>query len=65
MAGAPKKPKTVPIRMRVSANLYAYLGVLARETILGTSENDVATFVLTERLKEMIDEKYHEKGGAK
>jgi hypothetical protein len=61
MASGPKKPKSVLIRMRVSPNLHAYLGILARDTILGTSENDVAQAVLTQRLGEMLDAKFHEK----
>jgi hypothetical protein len=61
MASQPKKPKTVLIRMRVSPNLYAYLGILARNTILGASENDVAEYVLTQRLEQMEAEKYHER----
>jgi hypothetical protein len=65
MTGTPKKPKSVLIRMRVSPNLYAYLGILARETMLGASENDVAEYVLTQRLEQMEAEKYHERKIAK
>ena len=61
MASKPKKQKSVLIRMRVSPNLYEYLGILARETMLGTAENDVAQSVLTQRLGEMLDTKFHEK----
>ena len=61
MATPPKKPKTILIRMRVSPNLYAYLGILARDTLLGASENDVAEFLLTQRLEQMEHEKYHER----
>jgi hypothetical protein len=60
MAGAPRKEKTILIRLRVSAKLYEYLGYLKRHTILGASENDVAEKVLTDRLGIMIAEKYHE-----
>jgi hypothetical protein len=61
MAKASKEPKSVLIRMRVSPNLYAYLGILARDTMLGASENDVAEYVLTQRLEQMEHEKYHER----
>jgi hypothetical protein len=44
-AGAPKKPPTRLIRMRVSAQLHAYLGWLSRNTLLGASENEVATYL--------------------
>ena len=61
MAKGPRKPKTPLLRMKVSPNLYAYLEILARETLLGTGPNDVAGYLLTQRLEQMIDEKYHEK----
>ena len=59
--GAPKKEKTVLLRMRVSARLHAYLGYLSRHTIMGASENDVALGVLTERLNVMIESKFHDR----
>ena len=46
--------------MLVSARLYAYLTLLKNQTMLGASENDVATFVLTQRLGEMLEQNYHE-----
>ncbi len=59
------EPKTVLIRMRVSPNLYGYLGILARETLLGASENDVASYVLTQRLEEMQTDGYVAKAKGK
>ncbi len=56
--GAPEKGETKLIRMRVPANLYRYLGVLSRRTVLGASENDVAQYLLTQRLETMISEQY-------
>jgi hypothetical protein len=58
MARGSKKLKTVALRMKVSPNLYEYLGFLVRETVLGASENDVATFLLTERLRQLKDAGY-------
>jgi hypothetical protein len=52
--------KTQNLRIRVSAKLHDYLGILARETMLGASENDVAEFLLTQRLEQMRRENYHE-----
>ena len=52
--------KTDDLRIRVSAKLYAYLGILAEKTMLGTSENDVAEYLLTQRLEQMRRENYHE-----
>lgn len=47
--------------MKVSPNLYDYLGVLARDTLLGAGANDVAEYLLTQRLEQMLDENYHQK----
>jgi len=47
--------------MKVSPNLYAYLEILARDTQLGSGPNDVAGYLLTQRLEQMLNEKYHEK----
>ena len=57
-----KSDKTKLIRMRVSPRLFDYLGMLSRTTLLGASENDVAEYLLTECLKAMLSERYHEKG---
>lgn len=55
-----KDDKSVLMRIRVSPKLHGYLGILARRTLLGTSENDVAEHVLTRRLEEMLGANYHE-----
>ena len=60
MAGAPEKEKTEPLRIAVSARLRAYLDYLSRHTILGKSDSDVARYLLTQRLEEMIRTRYHE-----
>jgi len=52
--------KTKLMRVRVSPRLFEYLGYLARHTLLGASENDVAEHVLTRRLEEMLFAGYHE-----
>lgn len=61
MAGAPPKEETVLVRMNVSKTLYAYLKLLRRKSILGASENDVAKYILTQRLEQMLVEGYHDK----
>jgi hypothetical protein len=60
MAGAPQKEDTILIRLTVSRNVYAYLRLLKRKTALGASEGDIARYVLTQRIEQMIAEKYHE-----
>jgi len=62
VAGAPKKPRTKPLRMTVSVQLHAYLGWLSRNTLLGKSENDVAAYLLTQRLEQMRQAAYREEG---
>lgn len=59
-SGRRKKPTTVLIRMRVSAKLHGYLGHLAAHTILGGDENDVATYLLTKQLEQMMARRFHE-----
>jgi len=44
--------KTITLRIKVSENLHESLGVLARETELGASENDVALHLVTERVRQ-------------
>ena len=60
MAGAPKKPKTITMRLSVSQGLHAYLSILAKTTVLGASANDVAGTILTNAAKEMREANYHE-----
>ena len=47
--------------MKVSPNLYGYLEILARDTQLGAGPNDVAEYLLTQRLEQMLETKYHER----
>jgi hypothetical protein len=61
--GFGKKLKTVAMRLSVSPNLFEYLGYLSRNTLLGASENDVAEYLLTQRLEAMQSEKYIEAHG--
>jgi hypothetical protein len=59
-AGAPAKPKRPPLRMTVSAELFAYLEWLMRNTLLGDTPNEVASYLLRKRLEEMRQSDYHE-----
>ena len=58
MAKKSKKVKTVTLRTKVSPNLYDFLGDLIHDTHWGASENDVATYLLTERIQQLKDEGY-------
>lgn len=44
-----------------SAQLYGYLGWLAKNTALGRSENEVAEQILTETLSKMRGESYRDR----
>lgn len=56
-----EKKETEPLRIVVSARLRTYLTILKKKTMLGASENDVAAYLLTQRLEAMLKEKYHVK----
>ena len=60
MAGAPQKEDTITVRLAVSQNVYGYLRILKRKTALGASEGDIARYILTQRIEQMIADKYHE-----
>jgi len=52
--------KSKALDFRVSPVLYGYLGYLAKHTVLGPKETDVARALLIERLNQMIKGKEHE-----
>jgi hypothetical protein len=54
------KGPTEDIRMRVSRTLFEYLTLLKENTVLGASENDVASYLLTKQIESMQDSKYLE-----
>jgi len=55
------KGPTANIRMRVSRTLFEFLTLLKDNTVLGASENDVASYLLTKQLERMRLENYLEK----
>jgi hypothetical protein len=60
MADDPETEKQPDIRFTPSAQLWNYLGWLARNTLLGRTENEVARLVLTDKLTEMRQEDYRD-----
>jgi hypothetical protein len=58
---ADDKSRSIPISVSVSPRLHGYLGWLARNTILGTKETDVAGFLLTRELRRMLRVKEHKR----
>ena len=57
---ADDEEKGLPLRITVSPRLRSYLEWLARNTMLGNSDKDVARYVLTKALEEMRQNNYHE-----
>ena len=57
---ADDEEKGPPLRITVSPLLRSYLEWLARNTMLGNSDKDVARYVLTKALEEMRQSNYHE-----
>jgi hypothetical protein len=55
------KGPTANIRMRVSRTLFDFLTLLKDNTVLGASENDVASYLLTKQLEAMRLDGYLEK----
>jgi hypothetical protein len=58
MSDEPKPEKPGEVRFTPSLSLWKYLGWLARNTVLGRDENEVARQVLTDRLSDMRREDY-------
>lgn len=54
----PEKPGEV--RFTPSLQFWRYLGWLARNTVLGRDENEVARQILTDKLAEMRQEDYRD-----
>ena len=60
MADEVDTEKAGEIRFTPSLPLWKYLGWLARNTVLGKTENEVARQVLTDRLAQLRQEDYRD-----
>jgi hypothetical protein len=58
LARTPNEQDTKPLELSVPAELHAYLVHLAKFSPLGANPNDVAKFLLTERVKQLEAEGY-------
>jgi hypothetical protein len=56
----PNKGGTKAISVTVPQRLYDYLTYLAQTTVLGASESDIAAYILTSRVMEMLRDRFHE-----
>src|SRR5215468_7983186 len=56
----PNKAGTRAISVTVPQRLYDYLTYLAQTTVLGASDSDVAAYILTNKVMEMLHNKFHE-----
>lgn len=57
----PKKGEVETLKLAVPKPLYDYLTYLATTSMIGASENEVAKYLLTQRLEAMLSEDYHDK----
>ena len=55
----PKKGEPVSFQVTVPKPLYDYLGYLAQHSILGLSENEVASYILQKNVEEMLKTGFH------
>ena len=60
MAKGPGKQGTRPLPLTVPLALYEYLTSLARNSVLGARETEVAGFLLTREITRMIAAREHE-----
>lgn len=60
MARPRNKAETRTLTVSVPARLHEYLGHLARNSILGASESEVASFLLTQQVMGMLRDGFHD-----
>jgi hypothetical protein len=60
MAEESESEKAGEVRFTPSVQFWKYLGWLARNTVLGKNENEVARQILTDKLAEMREEDYRD-----
>jgi hypothetical protein len=60
MARPENKQETEALSVTVPASAYQYLTYLARNSMLGANENDIAARLLTDRLSELAIAKFHD-----
>jgi hypothetical protein len=54
------KSETKSFTVSVPIRLYDYLTHLARHSVLGASESDVATYLITQQVMEMLKTGFHD-----
>ncbi len=57
----PKKGEGQPFPITIPKRLHDYLGVLAEQSFIGTSETEIAEQILVERLTELFESDFHKK----
>lgn len=60
MVDEPEQDDVGEVRFKPSPQFWKYLGWLARNTVLGKNENEVARQLLTDKLAEMRHEDYRD-----
>jgi len=58
--GRPPKPQgTVTLEITLPQTAFGYLSFLAKNTMLGATENEIATLILRNQLIEMAQKEFH------
>jgi hypothetical protein len=60
MARPRNKAETKSLTVSVPIRLYDYLSHLARNSVLGASESEVASFLLTQQVMGMLRDGFHD-----
>jgi len=60
MARPRNKAETRSLTVSVPLRLYDYLSHLARNSVLGASESEVASFLLTQQVMDMLKDGFHD-----
>jgi hypothetical protein len=60
MARPRNKAETRSLTVSVPIRLYDYLSHLARNSVLGASESEVASFLLTQQVMGMLKDGFHD-----
>lgn len=55
----PNKGQNQPFQVSLPKRLYEYLGYLAQLSVIGVSENDIASYLLRKQLEEMLKSGFH------
>jgi hypothetical protein len=56
----PNVGETQPFKLTIPKRQYDYLTFLAKKSFIGASEPEVAAYLLTQQITQMLKDKFHE-----